>query len=242
MQVGEQSVRRGIGHGDPEQGRAVTPAVPDQPRRPPGPAFLLLQPPTLVFLVEVRGHHVQNPATQQAQLARTEVLRLLDQVALGQGPDLGGHVVGELVEGPGDHLGLIGVEGARGQGGREAPPAGRQRVRQSLRPAAAPPLGTRPGHQPGSDVTAALVLGHLACGRDQPQAQTLEPRRDTVDGQQCLALVVGREVVDRHVDQARQEVSDGAGRRQHGVTAHGAPPAARHGRTKGSHGVDAGCR
>ena len=86
MQVGEQPVGCGVRHGDPEQGRAVAPALTDQSRALKSPALLGLEQPSGALLTDLRRDHVQDPPTQRPQRSRTEVLRLPDEADTARCP------------------------------------------------------------------------------------------------------------------------------------------------------------
>ena len=85
--------------------------VRDQAGPAPGTALLLRELLGLVLLTDLGRDDVEDPPTQDPQLARTEVRRLRNQMSLGPGQHLGRDLRGrQLVQRVSDHRGLRHVQ------------------------------------------------------------------------------------------------------------------------------------
>jgi hypothetical protein len=122
--------------------------------------FFLLQQRGFAGVGLLGGDHLEQPLAQPPQCLRVVVARQLEQVRLGPAEVLGTEVVGEQVDGPDDHAGLLGLQVPGGECG----PGGRVRLEVTAQPHRR--VGGRPGgpglvRQPVRRRTGAAVLADV---------------------------------------------------------------------------------
>ena len=174
VQVGQQPVRGGVGDPDPDRRGPVAVRAGGQGGGPAGVAFLVLEPAALVVLADLGGDDVEDPATQDPQLARREASpRARPAPAPPSAATSAGDLVGQVVQRAGDHVGLRGRHlPGRVSGGQDRP-AAIQRPRQTPGPDVPDP--GRPGPRAG---TTPPRPGHRSARpprRPPPSTATASP-------------------------------------------------------------------
>ena len=197
----------GAGQGGVEGEPAVGLAVAVVPHRQPGRrgrgAFLALEEFGFVGVGGVGVDDLEQAAAEDLQGLGVELAGLLDQVGLGVGDQVGVEVVGEVVDRPGDHLGLLHMQVTSGEG-RAGRLVGVQCRREPDRPVSGRAgeggvvgepvrgrggtglaghvdglgVGEQPGLQLGQLGLAASTSSESRWSRRRPSTTT-EPRRPT---------------------------------------------------------------
>ncbi len=132
MQVGEQSGGDEVGDAGDDRGGAVAVAAGEELGLLAGVGFFGFEGYALLLFAEVGGDDVEDPAGQDPQLLRAVVCGLGDQMFLGLGDGVGGHVGRELVEAGGDHLRLLHADVAAREAVGQRGSLGRERLREAL--------------------------------------------------------------------------------------------------------------
>ena len=207
MELGGQQVgvqRRQVG-GDPDQPLSQVSA--GHPHPNPRASLLPLQGTSLVRLGDLGRDDVEHTSAQHPQLARSEVGRLLDQVALRRGAQLPAGIGGQRVQRGGDRLRLRPGHSTRRQGRGEHGVPLVERLGQTLQPHPLGPVESCPHREPGSGGPGGLRLGHVARGRQHGQPHALQPRDLARQPEQHLPLggsaQVDRAAVGSLVDRRR---------------------------------------
>jgi hypothetical protein len=132
-------------------------------------------------------------------------------VLLGLLAQHGVEIGGEVVQGGGDHVGLVGGDQPVGAGFGQPPPPGTQHPGELLAAAGIAPVEPGVVGDPGRRVPSTLGGGHIISGRQQPGLEGLEPVQVPLHHPQCFGLV-GRGHVQRvDLDHPGQRLLDRPG-------------------------------
>jgi hypothetical protein len=141
-----------------------------------GLALLVLEPAAFVVLTHLGGDDVEDSAAEVAQLAGREGRGVLDEDLFGLGADVGGDVVGEVVQRAGDDVGLRGRHVAGGEPGSEHRPAAVEGPCEREVAAGGAAVDARLASAPGRDVPIAGLFGDLVGDGHEPEPGGVHPR------------------------------------------------------------------